>query len=238
MAGCPKHGVVLVSIGLPIGTSYFLKQLTITNEEENMKLYYSPGACSLSPHIVAREAGIPIELSKVDLKAHQTVDSNDYYSINPRGYVPCLQLDDGSLLREGPAIVQFLADKAPEANLAPPAGTIERVRLQEWLTFIGTELHKQFSWLFMANSPEEAKQIVREKIANRFAELDKHFASNQYLLGERFSVADAYLFVVTNWSNFVAFDLKPYPNLSAFMARMAGRPKVQEALKAEGLLNA
>jgi glutathione S-transferase len=201
-----------------------------------MKLYYSPGACSLSPHIVALEAGIPIDLAKVDIKSHKTADGQDYYGINPRGYVPALQLDDGTLLREGPAIVQFLADKAPQTGLAPAAGTIDRVRLQEWLTFIGTELHKQFSWLFAPNSPDEAKKIVRDKLATRFAELDKHFAQHQFLLSERFTVADAYLFTIVNWSNFVGIDLKPFPNLGGFMARVAGRPKVQEALKAEGLI--
>ena len=201
-----------------------------------MKLYYSPGACSLSPHIVAREAGIPFELAKVDLKTHKTDDGKDYYSINPRGYVPALQLDDGTLLREGPAIVQFLADKVPQTGLAPAAGTIDRVKLQEWLTFIGTEIHKQFSWLFAPNSPEEAKKIVRDKLATRFTELDKLFAGQKFLMGDRFTVADAYLFTVTNWANFVAIDLKVYPNLSGFMARVAARPKVQEALKAEGLI--
>ena len=201
-----------------------------------MKLYYSPGACSLSPHIVAREAGIPFELAKVDLKTHKTDDGKDYYSINPRGYVPALQLDDGTLLREGPAIVQFLADKVPQTGLAPTAGTIDRVKLQEWLTFTGTEIHKQVSWLFAPNSPEEAKKIVRDKLATRFTELDKLFAGQKFLMGDRFTVADAYLFTVTNWANFVAIDLKVYPNLSGFMARVAARPKVQEALKAEGLI--
>jgi glutathione S-transferase len=205
-------------------------------EEALMKLYYSPGACSLSPHIVARETDTPIELVRVDTKTHKTETGQDYYAINPRGYVPALQLDDGTLLREGPALVQYLADRAPASGLAPAAGTMERVHLQEWLTFIGTEIHKQFSWLFMPNSPEEAKQIVREKLANRFTEIDKHLSTREYLLGGRFTVADAYLFTVSNWANFVKMDLAPYPNLKAFMGRVAARPKVQEALRAEGLL--
>ena len=208
----------------------------ISNEEANMKLYYAPGACSLSPHIVARETGLPIELVKVDLKAHQTADGRDYYRVNPRGYVPALELDDGTLLREGPAIVQYLADRAPDTGLAPPAGTLERVRLQEWLTFIGTELHKQFSWFFNPKAPEEARDIVRGKIITRFAELEQHFASNAWLMGDRFSVADAYLFVMLRWAEMFKIDLASYPNLGAYRERVAQRPKVQEALRAEGLL--
>lgn len=201
-----------------------------------MKLYYSPGACSLSPHIVSREAGIPVDLVRVDLKSHKTQDGADYYGVNPRGYVPMLELDDGSFLREGPALVQFLADKAPETGLAPPAGSLERVRLQEWLTFIGTELHKTFSWLFNPNAPEEAKNIARDKIASRLADVDKHLAARPYLLGDHFTAADAYAFTVINWAGRVHIDMKPFPNVSAFMARVAARPKVREAMKAEGLL--
>lgn len=200
-----------------------------------MKLYYSPGACSLSPHIVAREAGIPIDLVRVDLKTHKTEDGRDYYSVNPRGYVPALELDDGSLLREGPALVQFLADKVPAAGLAPAAGTMERVHLQEWLTFIGTELHRSFSWLFNPKSPDDAKRIARDKIVARLGDVEKHLASHSYLLGDRFSVADAYAFVVINWSGVMKIDLQPFPNVSAFLARVAARPKVRAALKAEGL---
>lgn len=201
-----------------------------------MKLYYSPGACSLSPHIVAREAGIPIEPVKVDLKAHRTEDGRDYYQINPRGYVPALELDDGTLVREGPAIVQYLADQAPAAGLAPPAGTMERVRLQEWLTFIGTEIHKMYGWLFNPKAPEEAKQIAREKIATRYVDIDRHLAANTWLLGERFSPADAYLFVTLNWANAFKVDLSPYPNLKAYHERVRQRPKVREAMRAEGLI--
>lgn len=200
-----------------------------------MKLYYSPGVCSLSPHIVAREAGIALDLVKVNLKTHKTEDGTDYYRINPRGQVPALELENGALLREGAAIVQFLADRAPTAGLAPEPGTMERVRLQEWLSYIGTELHKQFYWLFHA-APAETEQAQREKIANGLSQLDQHLAQNDYLLGARFSVADAYAFTVVNWCNLVRIDLKPYANLQRFMGRVSDRPKVQEALKAEGLV--
>lgn len=200
-----------------------------------MKLYYAPGACSLAAHITAREARVPVDLVRVDLKAHRTQSGADYYGVNPRGYVPAIQLDDGTLLTEVAALVQFLADKTPAAGLLPPTGSMDRLHVQEWLTYIGTELHKTFAWLFHP-LPEEMKKIVRDKVAKRFAELDRHLSSRQYLFGDRFSVADAYAFTIVNWSNFLAFDLKPYLHLSTFMARVAARPKVQEALKAEGLL--
>ena len=199
-----------------------------------MKLYYSPGACSLSPHIVAREAGIALDLVKVDLQTHKTADGADYYRINPRGHVPALELEHGTLLREGVAIVQFLADRAPSARLAPPPGTFERVQLQEWLSYIGTELHKQFHWLFHP-APEETRQAQRAKLAKAFEQLDQRLAQNDYLLGKQFSVADAYAFTVVNWCSMVKIDLAPYPNVQRFMARVKDRPKVQEALKAEGL---
>jgi glutathione S-transferase len=199
-----------------------------------MKLYYSPGACSLSPHIVAREAGIALDLVKVDLQTHKTADGADYYRINPRGHVPALELENGTLLREGVAIVQFLADRAPASRLAPPSGTFERVQLQEWLSYIGTELHKQFHWLFHP-APEETRQAQRAKLAKAFDQLDQRLARNDYLLGSQFSVADAYAFTVVNWCSMVKIDLAPYPNVQRFMARVQDRPKVQEALKAEGL---
>ena len=199
-----------------------------------MKLYYSPGACSLSPHIVAREAGIALDLVKVDLQTHKTADGADYYRINPRGQVPALELEHGTLLREGVAIVQFLADRAPAARLAPPPGTFERVQLQEWLSYIGTELHKQFHWLFHP-APEETRQAQRAKLAKAFEQLDQRLAKNDYLLGSQFSVADAYAFTVVNWCSMVKIDLAPYPNVQRFMARVKDRPKVQEALQAEGL---
>lgn len=200
-----------------------------------MKLYYSPGACSLSPHIVAREADIAIELVKVDLQTHRTADGTDYYRINARGQVPALELDNGTLLREGAAIVQFLADRAPAARLAPAPGTFERVQLQEWLSYIGTELHKQFNWLFHP-APEETRQAQRGKIAKALEQLDQRLSLNEYLMGSRFSIADAYAFTVVNWCSTVKIDLAPYPRVQRFMARVSDRPKVQEALEAEGLL--
>ena len=201
-----------------------------------MKLYYSPAACSLSPHIVANEAGIPIELEKVDLASHKTEGGQDYMAINPKGYVPALRLDDGSVLTEGPAIVQYLADQKPASGLAPGAGTIDRYRLQEWLTFIGTELHKNFGTLFNKAAGDDAKQLVKGNIAKRLGYVNDQLASRQFLLGGNFTVADAYAFTIVNWTNFVGIDLKPYPNIVAYMARVGARPKVQETLKAEGLL--
>lgn len=201
-----------------------------------MKLYYSPGACSLSPHIVAREAGIAIELEKVDLRAHKTEKGKDYMAINPKGYVPALGLDDGSVLTEGPAIVQYLADQKPASKLAPAAGTIERYRLQEWLAFIGTELHKNFGPLFNPATPEAAKQTAKANIEKRLAYINDQLAKRQFLLGDTFTAADAYAFTIINWTNFVGMDLKAYPNVAAYSARIAARPKVQEALRAEGLL--
>jgi len=201
-----------------------------------MKLYYSPGACSLSPHIVASEAGIPLELEKVDLASHKTEGGQDFLSINPKGYVPALRLDDGSVLTEGPAIVQYLADQKPATGLAPSAGTIERYRLQEWLTFIGTEVHKNFGTLFNKASSDDAKQTAKANIAKRLGYLNEQLAERQFLLGSTFTVADAYAFTIVNWTNFVGIDLKPYPNVGAYMARIGSRPKVQETLRAEGLL--
>ncbi|HEX7777116.1 MAG TPA: glutathione transferase GstA [Parvibaculum sp.] len=201
-----------------------------------MKLYYSPAACSLSPHIVASEAGIPIELEKVNLAEKKTESGKDYNSINPKGYVPALGLDGGGVLTEGPAIVQYLADQKPGSGLAPAAGTIERYQLQEWLNFIGTELHKSFGPLFNKASSDDAKQAAKTTIGKRLAYLNDKLASAKYLMGETFTVADAYAFTILNWTNFTGIDLKPYPNVGAYMGRVASRPKVQEALRAEGLL--
>lgn len=201
-----------------------------------MKLYYSPAACSLSPHIVATEAGIPIELEKVDLASHKTESGQDFTSINPKGYVPALRLDDGSVLTEGPAIVQYLADQKPASGLAPAAGTIDRYRVQEWLTFIGTELHKSFGTLFNKAAGDDAKQLAKGNIGKRLGYLNDQLANRQFLIGSNFTVADAYTFTIVNWTNFVGIDLKPYPNVVAYMARVGARPKVQETLKAEGLL--
>ena len=204
-----------------------------------MKLYYSPGACSLAPHIVAREAGLAIDLVKVDLASHKTETGEDYFTINPRGYVPAIRLDDGEVHTEVAALVQYLAEQAPQSNLLPAAGSKERFRMNQWLVFVSSELHKTFSpWLWHAETAESTKQAARDKLAVRFAELDRHLADRAYLTGDSFTVADAYAFTTVNWSNFLKIDLKPYPNLSAFMARVAARPKVREALKAERLVAA
>ena len=200
-----------------------------------MKLYYSPGACSLAPHIVAREAGLAIELVEVDLAKHKLKDGGDYFAINPRGYVPLLELDDGTRLTEVAALVQYLADLNPEAKLAPTAGTFERIKLQSWLTFVSSELHKVFSpWLWHKETAESTRKSVKDKLALRFAELDALLATREYLAGD-YSVADAYAFTIVNWANFLALPLTPYPHLKAYLARVAARPAVKEALHAEGL---
>jgi glutathione S-transferase len=201
-----------------------------------MKLYYSPGACSLSPHIALHEAGLAFEAVKAPTKTHQLDDGTDYYTINPLGYVPLLELDDGTRLREGPAIVQYIADQVPHKNLAPANGTLPRYRLQEWLTFIGTEVHKGFSPLFNPAMPEEAKTLSKERLATRFKWIDAELAAKQFLMGDTFSVADGYLFTVTNWAKPVGIDLSPYANLVAYRERVGARPGVQAAMKAEGLL--
>jgi glutathione S-transferase len=201
-----------------------------------MKLYYSPGACSLSPHIVLLEAGLPFEKVRVDSKTKTMEGGGDYKSINPLGYVPALQLDDGVVLTEGPAIVQYLADKVPAKKLAPSNGTPERTKLQSWLNFITSELHKGFSPLFNPSMPDEAKKIFRERLGTRFAYLDKHLANNDYLLGKDFSVADAYLYVVSNWAARTEVDLSSFPNVLAYRKRVGARPAVQVAMKAEGLI--
>jgi len=200
-----------------------------------MKLYYMPGACSLSPHIVLNEAGLTFDKIKVDGKTKAMDVGGDYRSVNPLGYVPLLELDDGSRISEGPAIVQYIADKVPAKKLAPANGTPERTTLQSWLNFISTELHKSFSPLFNPAMPDEAKKIFRERLATRFAHLDKHLAGKEYLLGKDFSVADAYLFVVSNWAPRVDVDLSPYANVLAYRKRVGARPAVEAAMKAEGL---
>jgi glutathione S-transferase len=200
-----------------------------------MKLFYAPGACSLSPHIVLNEAGLAFERVKVDTKS-KAMPGGDFRSVNPLGYVPVLELDDGSILTEGPAIVQYIADKVPDKKLAPPNGSMERTKLQSWLNFISSELHKGFSPLFNAAMPQEAKQLFRERLATRFQHLDKHLADKDYLLGPTFSVADAYLFTVSNWAAHTDVDLSPFANVLAYRKRVAARPAVQAALKAEGLL--
>lgn len=201
-----------------------------------MKLYYSPGACSLSPHIVLNEAGFNYEVERVDLASKKTEKGADFLAINPKGYVPVLALDDGQILSEGPAIVQYLGDQKPASGIVPKAGSMERVRAQEWLNFITSELHKTYSPLFRPTTPEEYKKLAREYLAKRLAILDKHLAGKQYILGDKFTAADAYAFTVLRWSQYTNVDLSPFPNIKAFMERVAARPKVQETLKQEGLL--
>ena len=200
-----------------------------------MKLYYSPGACSLSPHIALREAGLAFEPVLASTKSHKLQDGTDYYGINPLGYVPLLELDDGTRLREGPAIVQYIADHAPTQNLAPANGTLPRYRLQEWLTFIGTEIHKTFSPLFQPAMPEDAKKLFRDKLQTRFQWVDSQLAGKNFLMGDAFSVADGYLYVVTRWAKAMNIDLSAMANLNAHHERVGARPAVQEALKVEGL---
>jgi glutathione S-transferase len=201
-----------------------------------MKLFYTSGACSLSPHIVAQEAGIELSLQKVDLKTKTIAAEGDFLAINPKGYVPTLQLDDGQVLTEGTAIVQYLADLKPEKGLAPAAGTLARYRLQEWLGFINSELHKSYSPLFRPDTPAETRAERQAYLNKRYAVVEKHLAGRSYLLGDHFTVADAYLFTVTNWAGTVKFDLTPFPNVRAFQERTAARPAVKAAMKAEGLL--
>ncbi|KQT12293.1 glutathione transferase GstA [Ramlibacter sp. Leaf400] len=200
-----------------------------------MKLYYSPGACSLSPHIVLREAGLAFEPVLASTKTHKLPDGSDYYAINPLGYVPMLELDDGTRLREGPAIVQYIADQVPTKNLIPANGTLPRYRLQEWLTFIGTEVHKQFSPLFNPAMPGEGKKVFLDKLAQRFEWIDQQLEGRDYLMGDNFSVADAYLFTVSNWAKPMNIDLSQRKNLLAWRERVGARPAVQEAMKFEGL---
>jgi len=201
-----------------------------------MKLYYSPGACSLSAHIAMHESGLAFEAIPAPTKTHQLPDGTDYYTINPLGYVPYLTLDDGRSLHEVPAIVQYIADQAPTKKLAPANGTYERYKLQEWLTFIGTELHRSFSPLFAPTTPAETKATFITKLQGRLKWVDSELAGKQYLMGDTFTVADGYLFTVTNWAPRVEVDLSPYANLLAYRARVGARPAVVAAMKAEGLL--
>ena len=200
-----------------------------------MKLYYSPGACSLSPHIVLREAGLDFQAVKADLKAHKLEDGTDYYGVSPKGYVPLLELDNGERLSEGPAIVQYIADQVPAKKLAPANGTMARYRTQEWLNFISTELHKGIGFMF-GPAPEEAKVMMRAKAADRLKWVDQQLEGKSYLMGDEFSIPDAYLFTVVNWTKHSGIDISGLKNLGAFMARMAARPAVQAAMKAEGLI--
>ena len=201
-----------------------------------MKLYYSPGACSLSPHITLHESGLKFEHVLASTKTHQLEDGTDYYTINPLGYVPVLELDDGTRLTEGSAIVQYIADQAPGKNLAPPNGTVRRTQMQSWLNFIGTEIHKGFSPLFNPATPAEYKTMAIDKLMSRLKWVDGELAGKQYLMGDDFSVADPYLFTVTNWAPKVGMDISGFANLAAFRERMAARPAVQAAMKEEGLI--
>ncbi|MEY5100638.1 MAG: hypothetical protein RJA36_3357 [Pseudomonadota bacterium] len=200
-----------------------------------MKLFLKPGACSLSPHIVLEELGLPYETEVVDLKTKQTASGQDYLAINPKGYVPALQLDGGVLLTEGPAIVQYLADLVPEKRLAPANGSLQRYQLQSWLTFIGTELHRSCNPFFNPAAPQEWKDIARANLERRLAYAEAQLAGRDYLMGEDFTVADAYLFTVMSWFKFIQLDLARWPALVAYQARVAARPGVQAALRSEGL---
>ena len=200
-----------------------------------MKLYYSPAACSLAVHIALRETGTAFDPIKVDLAKHRLDDGSDYYAISPRGYVPLLEFDDGSRHTEVASLLQFVADLDPSQALIGAARSARRLAVVEWLTFVSSELHKVFSpWLWHKETAESTKVAVRERLATRFAELDAHFKGHEYLADE-FSVADAYAFTIINWSHFVMVPMKAYPNLQAYMARVAARPQVQAALRAEGL---
>lgn len=201
-----------------------------------MKLYYSPGACSLAAHIVLKESGLAFEALAAPTKTHKLADGTDYYTINPLGYVPFLVLDDGRTLHEVAAIVQYVADQVPGKQLAPANGSWERYKLQEWLNTIATELHKGFSPLFTPGMPAEAKEIAKTRLMSRLNWVNGELAGKNYLLGDTFSVADAYLYVVAGWGKFVAVDIAGMSHLSAFMARVAARADVQDALRAEGLL--
>lgn len=202
-----------------------------------MKLYYSPGACSLAPHIALAEAGQSYTPVKVDLRKHTTEDGADFYAINPKGYVPFIGLDDGTTLSEVAVILQYVADRKP-GTLAPAFGTFERYKLMEWLNFVATEVHKQFGPLWYPLTPEATKQAQKEKLASRFELISKTLATQPYLMGKDFSIADAYLFTVLRWSHHLKVDLTPFPALEQFLARVEARPAVQKVLGAEGLLKA
>jgi glutathione S-transferase len=198
-----------------------------------MKLYFSPGACSLASHIVLREAGLPFELVRVDTGVHKLKDGTDYYGINPKGYVPAIGLDDGQLLTEGAALLQYLGDLAPAKGLIPKYGTLERFRANEWLTFVSSEIHKGYSPLFNPGLKDDAKAVLRAKLEKRLGEVDKHLATHKYLMGDTFTVADAYLYTVVSWSGGVGIDLSKLPHLAEYRQRIADRPSVKEALQNE-----
>jgi len=202
-----------------------------------MKLYYSPGACSLSPHIALLEAGLPYDLVKVDLRAKKLDNGDDYLKVNPKGQVPALQLDSGEVITEGPVIVQIIADKAGK-GLAPARDSAERYKLLEWLNFVTTELHKNFGPMFAPALNDEAKAFFKDRVMGKFKYLDSQLAGRDYLMGKQFTVVDGYLFTILTWAERMKFDLSAMPNLLAYKARVAARPKVQEALTKEGLMKA
>ncbi|HEX2529954.1 MAG TPA: glutathione transferase GstA [Burkholderiaceae bacterium] len=201
-----------------------------------MKLYFSPGACSLAPHIVLCEAGLSCDLEKVDLGTKRTAGGADFKVVNPKGYVPALQLDSGAVLTEVTVVVQYLADLAPEKHLVPAAGTLERYRVMEWLNFIATELHKGFSPLFKAEIPAEAKALAIANLSKRLDFVCEQLQRSTYLAGDQFNVADTYLFTVLRWARYVKFDLAPWPAVQAYLKRVAARPAVHAAMLAEGLV--
>lgn len=203
-----------------------------------MKLYYAPGACSLSPHIALSEAGLPYELVKVDLRAKKLENGDDFWKVNPKGQVPALALDNGELITEGPVIVQMIADKVPAKNLAPSRDSAERYKLQEWLTYINGELHKNIGPLFNPALSDEAKAVFKDRAMGKFKYVDSQLAGREYLMGNHFTVADGYLFVMLRWADAMKFDLSELKNLMAYKDRIAARPKVREALVKEGLMAA
>ena len=201
-----------------------------------MKLFYAPGACSLAPHIALLEAGIPFTLVKVDLKNKKLESGEDFNGVNGKGYVPALQLDNDQILTEGPAILQYIADQKPAAGLAPAVGTIERYKLQEWLNFISSEIHKSMGSMFNPAQTADWKEAVKATLSKRLDWLSKQLEGKQYLMGEKFSVADGYLFTILGWAKIVGFDLGKWPVIQQYVARVGQRPKVLEAMKAEGLV--
>jgi glutathione S-transferase len=203
-----------------------------------MKLYYTPGACSLSPHIALLEAGLPYDLVKVDLRTKKLENGDDFLKVNPKGQVPVLALDSGELVTEGPVIIQMIADKAAGKNLAPARDSAERYKLLEWLNFITTELHKSFGPMFSPVLADEAKAFFKDRVMGKFKYVDSQLAGRDYLMGSQFTVADGYLFTMLSWADGMKFDLSGMPNLLAYKARIAARPKVQEALTKEGLMKA
>jgi glutathione S-transferase len=204
-------------------------------KEGAVKLYFAPGACSLAPHIALRESGAAFDLEKVDLAQHRTASGEDYTKINPKSYVPALKLDDGGVLTEVGTVLQYLADRKPDSGLAPGMGTMERYRLMEWLNFISSEIHKAFAPLWKDDTPEATKQAAKTQLARRFDYVESHLGERPWLMGDKFTVADIYLFVIVNWTNFKNIDISKWGKLKDFMSRVAARPKVQEAMQAEGL---